>query len=501
MISTMELICGIAAVLLAMYYYFSAKFNYWKDRGVPGPKPMVPFGNFMAHTLGQMSLVEYAMRLYQKYKEEPMVGIFVRRTPTLVINDAELVKDVLIKDFPMFANRGFLENKVADPLDQHLFVMDASSWRPLRTQLSPVFTSGKLKGTFSLILDCARQLEEYLDYLVAKREPVDVRDLAAKFATDVIGSCAFGIDMNSLSDAESEFRKMGKEVFAKDLTAVLRFRVKECIPKLFDLLGYVLPYNELTKFFIKITSDTLEYREKNNIVRPDFMNTLLELRRHPEKVSDIELTEMVLAAQAFAFFGAGFETSSGTISHALYELALNQDIQEKLRQEINEYHTKYNGDWKYETLKEMVYLDKIFHETLRKYPVFAFLIREATGDYTFRGTKVSITKGTKVWIPIYAFHWDPSIYPEPEKFIPERFDEDVKRTRHAMHYLPFGDGPRNCIGARFAIFQSKVGIISIIRNYKVDVCEKTPIPYEYHPLAFVLAPKNDLYLKLTKVEK
>lgn len=88
----------------------------------------------------------------------------------------------------------------------------------------------------------------------------------------------------------------------------------------------------------------------------------------------------------------------------------------------------------------------LFTETLRKYPPLAFIPRESVESYTFKNTKVSIPKRTKVWIPVYAFHHNPNIYPEPEKYNPERFDEQTKKMRHPMHYLPFGDGPRNCIG-------------------------------------------------------
>lgn len=85
-------------------------------------------------------------------------------------------------------------------------------------------------------------------------------------------------------------------------------------------------------------------------------------------------------------------------------------------------------------------------ETLRKYPPGTLLRRKNNEDYTFNGTKVTIPKGTGVFIPVFAIHHDPSIYPEPETFNPERFNEDAVATRHAMTYLPFGDGPRNCIG-------------------------------------------------------
>lgn len=154
-------------------------------------------------------------------------------------------------------------------------------------QFSPVFTSGKLKGMFSLIFECAKHIENNLDILIAKGEPIEVRELAARYTTDVIGSCAFGIEVNSLSDKESEFRRMGKEIFATHWKAVLKFRMKECMGELYDLLGYILPPDKVNVFIERITVETLNYRKQHNIVRHDFMNTLLDLRNNPEKVKDI----------------------------------------------------------------------------------------------------------------------------------------------------------------------------------------------------------------------
>lgn len=73
-------------------------------------------------------------------------------------------------------------------------------------------------------------------------------------------------------------------------------------------------------------------------------------------------------------------------------------------------------------------------------------------NYTFKGTKITIPKGTKVWVPVYGIQHDPNIYPKPEVFDPERFEDDAFASRHPMSYLPFGDGPRNCIGTFFNLF-------------------------------------------------
>lgn len=495
-----EVLLGLVAVSIAIYYYFTSTFNHWKNRGIQGPKPIPIFGNILAPMIGTVSIAKFLTDLYMKYRHEPMIGIFVRREPILIVQDPDIIKDVLIKDFSKFANRGFMRHEKAEPLSQHLFALEAERWRPLRTQLSPVFTSGKLKGTFALILDCATHLEKYLNTLVQRGEPIEIRELTAQYTTDVVGSCAFGIDMNSMSEKESKFRQVGRDIFATNFKALVRFRLKECLPFLYDLIGYVMSIDKGMTFIKDVTIDTMEYRKRNNIIRPDFINTLLELRNHPERVSDIQLTDTLLAAQAYVFFAAGFETSSTTIANALYELALNQDMQDKLREEIEEFDAKNNGEWRYEAVKKMTYLDKVFKETLRKYPPLPFLSRETTENYTFENPKLTVQKDAKVWIPLFSIHRDPSIYPNPEKFDPERFSEEAVKTRHPMHYLPFGDGPRNCIGARFAVYQTKIGLITIVRNFKCDVSEKTEIPYEFDPLAFIMCPKNGLYLKITKIE-
>ncbi|XP_036147431.1 uncharacterized protein LOC105832463 [Monomorium pharaonis] len=496
---SLEILCGITALILAFYYFLTSTFNFWKSRGIRGPQPTPGFGNFKDVILTKISAGEYVTKVYNDYKDEALIGIFARMTPVLIVKDLDLIKDVLIKDFSKFAHRGLFTFEKAEPLSQHLFSLEPKRWRPMRMKLSPVFTSGKIKEMLSLISECADHLVEYMEKLVSKGEPIECRELTAKYTTDVIGSCAFGIDMNALSNEDSKFRKMGRKVFNPSRLHMLRIRIREIFPRFYNMLGYFIPQTEISKFFTGVITETMNYRETNNITRNDFVDTLRELKKYPDKLGDINLTDSLLASQAFVFFIAGFETSSTTISHALYELAINQKIQEKLREEIDMVYTKHGGDLIRDNIKEMNYLDKVFKETLRKYPPGTLLLRQSTSNYTFNGTAVSISENQKVWIPVYAIHRDPSIYPEPDVFNPERFNDEAVQERHPMSFLPFGDGPRNCIGARFAIYQSKVGLIKILQNYKVETCEKTPIPYISDPKAFVLCPKEGVYLKITKI--
>lgn len=118
MATYLEIICGIVALILMFYYYLTSTFDFWKVRGVPGPKPVPMFGNLKDVMLLRTSTCDYLKKLYQEYKNEPLVGIFTRRTPALIVQDSELIKDILIRDFSTFANRGIpVLEKVKEQID------------------------------------------------------------------------------------------------------------------------------------------------------------------------------------------------------------------------------------------------------------------------------------------------------------------------------------------------------------------------------------------------
>ncbi|KAK0080360.1 hypothetical protein PV325_014084 [Microctonus aethiopoides] len=489
------LICVITLVI-ALYYYLTANYNFWKSRNVIGPKPLPFFGTFKDVIFSKYSIGSYLKNIYDEFPNEPMIGIYTRNDPILVLNDMDLIKTILIKDFKSFIDRGTLVHEKHEPLTAHLFNLEAKRWRPLRTKLTPVFTSGKLREMFYLLIECAKQLDIYLDQVDGKC--VDIREISAKFMTDTIGVCAFGLQANALMDEESTFRKMGKRIFSTSWKNIMKFRMRRFVPRLFDLIGGFFVDNELTNFFLDITRDTVEYRKKNNINRHDFIDLLMALQDEPSKVDDIELTNTLMAAQLFVFFIAGFETSSSTSSNCLFELALNHDVRDKLRKEIKEELSKTEGVMTYDGIKNMEYLDKVVNETLRKYPPVTTIMRKTTTPYTFSGTKVSIPVGTDVWIPIFGIQRDPKYFPNPETFDPERFSEEAKKLRPPMTFLSFGEGPRNCIGARFGRMQTKVALVKILQNFTVDACDKTDRNYTIDPNTFLLSPKNGVYIKIFK---
>ena len=127
----------------------------------------------------------------------------------------------------------------------------------------------------------------------------------------------------------------------------------------------------------------------------------------------------------------------------------------------------------YDSIMDMKYMDMVVDETLRMYPPATRLDRVASNDYEFEGIKIK--KGQVIGVPIYALHHNPELYPNPEEFDPERFNDENKKTRDNVAYLPFGAGPRNCIGMRFALIEIKLLLASLLSKYRFVTCDKTVV--------------------------
>jgi len=140
---------------------------------------------------------------------------------------------------------------------------------------------------FSLISECAHHLEQYIEKLVSKNEPIECREVTAKYTTDVIGTCAFGIEMNALSDEDSEFRRIGRMAFTPTWKRILRSRIRQSMPRFYEILSYIIPPSEVAQFFTRVVIETMNYRETNNITRHDFIDILRELKKNPDKMGDI----------------------------------------------------------------------------------------------------------------------------------------------------------------------------------------------------------------------
>ncbi|CAO1430189.1 unnamed protein product [Diamesa tonsa] len=489
------LVNSLIGLMTIIYLYVRSKFTHWKRVGLPYVEPVIPFGN--SKGLGtKYHVSEFLINMYSQLKSKgPICGVYMYMRAIALVTDLNLVKTILIKDFSNFPNRGNYFNEKDDPLTAHLFNIEDEQWKSLRSKLTPTFTSGKLKMMFSTVMDVSDKLVKAIDKDITDKSQIEIKDTLSRFTIDVIGTVAFGLECNSLTDKNAEFYRMGLKSFA-GVNFLRRFLITT-FRNLAKKLHFKNISTEISNFYMSAVRETVEHRENNpDVVRNDFMNLLIEMKNSKGENS---LTFNQIAAQAFVFFLAGFETTSTAMTYCMYELSLNEELQEKARQSVKDAIVKH-GSLNYEAVAELRFLEQCVNESLRKYPPAATLVRIAKKDYPVPNTKLILPKDSVVWIPVYAIHWDPAIYPKPEIFDPERFSPSQEAKRHPYAFIPFGEGPRVCIAMRFALMEAKIGLATLLLNYKFTLDKtKTSVPMKISPVKAVLTPAEGIYLNLIKI--
>ena len=434
-----------------------------------------------------------------------------------MIGDPKLYKLILIKDFNVFHNRKSYRKVADEIIRKNLFDAEGEFWKRIRTIVSPTFTSGKIKKMYSLIDDCLKHCFDNLESHVVHGKDVIVKHVYGCLTMDVIAKSAFGTDTNANQDKYNPFVVNGAELFNTKVYKVLMINF---LPKfILNFLGIYSFLNEKNnEFFLNVARHIIRKRRANNERRNDLLQLLMdcqssdqieddkndaelhyinqdeeEIKAEKQALNGIDknqrLTEDEICAQAWIFFVAGYETTATTLSFCSYELALNQEIQNKLYQELK-LAIENDGDIDYDTLSKLPYLDAVISETLRKYPPVQRLERTATQTYQIPNTEITINNGNIIYIPVYAIHHDEEYYPSPETFKPERFLPENRHLIKPYTYLPFGSGPRNCVGMRFGLLEAKLALAKILLKYKFVKSAKTQVPLEFLPNRLLLAAKS-----------
>lgn len=462
--------------------------------------------------------------------------MFDYREPVYFVRDLELVKLITIKNFEHFKNRWKFFNVSTEPLFQNsLLFLEGHKWKTMRSTLSPEFTGSKMRNMFELIAECADGLAQHLLDESKGGKPLrwDMKKLSSFFTNDVIASCAFGLKIDSVKDPKNEFYTLGKNQldFSRPSLFVPIVFIR-WFPNLMKKIGLRVFSSKANQFFGSMILDTMKVREKNGIVRPDMINILMQVRKAELNQNGNGLqdkpkwTDDEIVAQCFFFFFAGYETVSSLISFTCYELALNKNVQQKLYEEVSQFEKELNGNrLNYDTLAKMKYLEQCVSETLRKWPPAQITDRECTQDCVldYDDRKLTIKKGTNIWIPIVSLHRDPKYFPEPDKYDPDRFSDENKHLIQQGSYLPFGIGPRNCIGkyinshlnllakcsilkivffffeligSRFALMDAKALIYYLVLNFEIHAYKKTQIPLKMMKQPFAWFPEKGIHLEL-----
>jgi len=161
----------LAGLFIILYLYFTRNFNFWKKRGIPYEKPLPFVGNLKEAALQTLDIGQNLKQIYDQHKSKPYVGFFSFDQPSLLFNDPELIKTILVKDAQYFLNRTQSANEEVDPLTaKAIFALKDEKWKHTRAAMTPIFTTNKMKKMFYLIEKCAKELELHLDKQTADGE-------------------------------------------------------------------------------------------------------------------------------------------------------------------------------------------------------------------------------------------------------------------------------------------------------------------------------------------
>uniref|UniRef100_A0A671R8Z8 Cytochrome P450 3A n=2 Tax=Sinocyclocheilus anshuiensis TaxID=1608454 RepID=A0A671R8Z8_9TELE len=474
-----------------LYVYGSWPHSFFKKLGIPGPKPLPFFGTMLEYRKG---FHQFDVECFKKYGR--VWGIYDARQPVLCIMDQSIFKTILVKEcYSLFTNRRNF--RLNGPLYDAVSIVEDDDWRRIRSVLSPSFTSGRLKEMFGIMKTHSHILVDNLGKTATRGEAVDIKEFFGAYSMDVVTSTAFSVDIDSLNNPKDPFVTNIKKMLKFDLLNPL-FLITALFPfitPVLEKMDFAFFPTSVTDFFFaalkKIKSERVARNASTDQNRVDFLQLMVDSQTAGKEHTEKGLSDHEILSQSMIFIFGGYETTSSTLSFFFYNLANNPEAMKKLQEEIDQtFPDKAPVD--YEAVMNMEYLDAALNESLRLFPIVGRLERVCKKTVDING--LLIPKDMVVMIPTFALHRDPDYWSNPESFKPERFTKGNKESIDPYMYMPFGLGPRNCIGMRFAQVSMKLAIVEILQRFDVSVCDQTQVPLELGTSG-LLVPKDPIKLQ------
>ncbi len=408
--------------------------------------------------------------------KQPMVSGKTAMVRWHMVMDPAALRRVLKDNLANYPKSDITKNLLRPAIGDSLFIAEGAHWRWQRRAAAPVFSHRNIAALAPIMSASAEAVCERL----AGQAEADMFEEMVAATFEVISNVTFS----------GAGEMAGGDVHA----AIDRFIDQSARVSLMDIIGIPTWVPRPSRLFSgnpvadmkRVADAAIEKRRKVGAKAvPDLLDLLLE-GMDPETKRQMNSAE--LRDNLLTFIVAGHETTALTLAWALYLCAFDQDVQEKLFAEVSEVlGGRIAGP---EDIGKLPYTEQVIKETLRLYPPASFISRTAQGADELCGRE--IRKKDTVMLPIYALQRNQELWPEPDAFKPERFAKGAKYDRFA--WLPFGDGPRVCIGAHFAMVEAQIILASLISRYKFEpIAGKAPVP----EMVLTLRPKGGVWLKIT----
>lgn len=524
---------AVLITLLSTYIWRRRKrFLLFKELGIPGPEPSFFSGNTSE------ILKKGSVKAFDDWIEKfgDVVGFYNGGTPVLIVKDTDLLRKIQIKDFGNFASRGVVSVTSRHHRISKMSLTNAPSerWKEMRSLMTPAFKSSAMKCMIALIENC---VDTFMEVIVAKQEEncaFEMRNLFQKLSMDIITRSAFGTEtgiqqsqgdsaadtlLSSVQDRLAEYRRGWLMYFAN------------CFPEFHFLWRFLFSrgMNSVmvpTDYIKNNLASIIEERRANKkAAREDLLQLMLNAEEEADSPIDVHrltvpheeeviahefhenipvirkrrfMTTMEIQSNAVMFLVAGYETTGTTLSFTSYMLAKHPDVQERTRSEVLSV-MEAEGGLTYDSVSKMHYLDQVISEALRYYPVVVgFITRKCEQEYQHKDIK--IPSGMSVLIPAYQLHHDPSLWNDPEAFVPERFSPENRSKIDSMAYQAYGSGPRNCVAMRFAQLVLKLTLAKLLSRYHLTLDSERHKGELKIGSSFTLAyPLEGVWLKLQEL--
>ncbi|MFY0662922.1 MAG: cytochrome P450 [Shimia sp.] len=434
-------------------------------------EPLGLFGSLKAARSNLLSILpELAVR-------QPMVS---GRTGIRwhMVMDPGAIRRILLEKVDDYPKSKATKNILRPAIGDSLFIAEGSHWRWQRRAAAPVFTHRNIANLAPVMAQAAERAATR----IADQAPqaVDMMSEMVQTTFDVISEVTFSgdgsFDSSKVHQAIDDYIAEAGKISLLDMLGV-----PDWVPR----PGRMMSGNAVGD--MKQVADTaIEARKARGAKdTPDLLDLLLA-GVDPETKKTMNTAE--LRDNLLTFIVAGHETTALTLAWALYLCAFDQDVQEKARAEIADICD--DGPITGEQAMQLTFVRQIIDETLRLYPPAGIISRTAQSNDMLCAR--DIRPGDTVMIPIYTLQRNRLLWDDPDAFKPERFADRKVIDRYA--YLPFGDGPRICIGASFAIQEAVIVLATLLNRFRFDLVEgKPPKPV----MILTLRPEGGVWLQAT----
>ena len=485
---------------LAYTHYFRPYYIVKRAMRLPGPPPKIYSGN--CSKLGYLQSTKKWMSQYG-----PTYICYFGIKPVVVTQDLEIIKSVMVKKFDNFINRPYLPRLLMKGKVESLFRLRDEQWRRVHRILTPAFSSKKLRMLSPLIQESCERLRKQMAAVSDTGSSVDVCKFLGIFTMEVTLAIAFSRDISSDSGKENPLTKATASIFQSatkpknNIAGEWLAMILSHFPWIELLLRYFARKSKEADSFDFLDETALKLIEDRRNTMKTVGNTAndllqLMLEAHDEnketKLSGGHLSNEEIVAAITTIIVAGYETTRNAVSYTAYLLALNPTIQDRLVREINDYYDVNPDSSLYDAAENIEYVEMVLYESMRMFPPAPRVTRECKQTCAVTDELV-IEKGFDVSFPVFLLHCNPEYWLNPEIFDPERFNPNNGDSYPTFAYLPFGEGPRQCIGKRLALMEAKMTLVAILKDLHFKKSPDTEVPLDL-VVGFTMSPKNGIKL-------